>query len=136
MHHISRKAALAFGPLVLLGVVSLACGGTTSPTQVVVQATIPPVVSTVQIQAPELTSTPKPTAIPPTETPALPTTTPTPNVPPLEILSHQGYIDGKWSHIVGEVRNNTDAPMEYVKIVSTLYDSNNKVVGTDFAYTE
>lgn len=54
----------------------------------------------------------------------------------LEILSHQSYTEGDWFHIVGEVRNNSSVPMEYVKIVATLYDQDGKVVGTDFAYTD
>ena len=133
----SKKVAFSFVPLVLLVAVSLACSGTASPTQVSVQATISPVESTAQLQIPESTNTPEPAVIPPTNnTPALPTSSPPPNVPPLEILSHQSHIDGEWFHIVGEVRNNTNAPMEFVKIVATLYDSNNKVVGTDFTYTE
>jgi hypothetical protein len=61
---------------------------------------------------------------------------PTSNIPQLEILSHTSYVDGNWLHIVGEVKNNSNYPMEYVKIVITLYDNNSKVVGTDFTYTE
>jgi hypothetical protein len=45
-------------------------------------------------------------------------------------------VDGDWFHIVGEVRNNSDAPMEFVKVVATLYDDTGNVTGTDFAYTE
>lgn len=55
--------------------------------------------------------------------------------PTLEILSSSNYVDAGWFYIVGEVRNNTNKPMEYVKIAATLYDAGDKVVGTDFAYT-
>lgn len=87
------------------------------------------------------TSTPVPPP-PPTDTPALPTDTPvptdtpTPSIPDIEILSHQSYEDGGWFHVVGEVRNNSDKPMQFVEIIVTLYDDANNVTGTDFAYTE
>jgi len=127
------------GPLlviVLLITTSLACGSTrvTSPSveSTAEQAPARPT-EEVQTQPPENL---EPTVVPPTQTPALPTHTPTPSAPPLEILSHQSYMDAGWYHIVGEVQNNTDYPMEFVKIVATLYDENNKVVGTDFTYTD
>jgi hypothetical protein len=53
----------------------------------------------------------------------------------LEILSSQSYIDAGWYHIVGEVRNNTNVPMQFVKIVVTLYDDYGNITGTDFTYT-
>jgi hypothetical protein len=55
----------------------------------------------------------------------------------ISILSSSSFIDDLGDyHIVGEVRNNspTDS-MNYVKIVSTFYDNTEKVVGTDFTYT-
>jgi len=67
-----------------------------------------------------------------TEIPA----TATPAIPPLEILSHQSYTDGGWFHVVGEVQNNSETAMDFVKIVITLYDESGGVVGTDFTYTE
>lgn len=54
----------------------------------------------------------------------------------LEFLSYQHYVDAEWFHIVGEVRNNSHDPMEYVKVVATLYDDSGKVVGVSFTYTE
>ena len=56
--------------------------------------------------------------------------------PDLEIVSYQHYVDKEWLHIVGEVRNNLDTPMKYVKVVATLYDDSNKVVGVDYTFTE
>jgi hypothetical protein len=119
-------------PIILFGVVSLACGLMASPTQVIT----PPAHPTAQQQAQDSTGVLKTSDIQPTNTLAFPASSPMPNLPPSEILSHQNYIDGEWFHIVGEVRNNTNVPMEYVKIVATLFDNNNKVVGTDFTYTE
>jgi len=146
-----RKLAILLAASLLV-ITTLACGQTPSPTSTPVVKTATPGGGATEAQPTKATaaqqativptatsaptSAPKPTAIPPTRTPASSSTMPTPKVPPLEILSHQSHIDGKWAHIVGEVRNNTNAPIEYVKIVVTLYDSNNKVVGTDFAYTE
>jgi hypothetical protein len=55
----------------------------------------------------------------------------------ISILSSSSFTDDiGYYHIVGEVKNNspTDS-MNYVKIVSTLYDNAGKVVGTDFTYT-
>jgi len=97
---------------------------------------------------PTYTKPPKPTNTPrPTNTPTLaatntpvPADTPKPTQaaarPDLEILSHQSYVDLAWFHIVGEVRNNSSVPIEYVKIVATLYDVTGKVAGTDYTYTD
>jgi len=73
-----------------------------------------------------------------------PTDMPAETVPPspaspsteIEVLSSRSYVGGDYFHIVGEVRNNTDIPMESVKIVATLYDDGGSVTGTDFTYTE
>lgn len=119
-------------PLVALVLAALACGGSTPtaepppppPTEAATTPTPP-----VETPLPADTATP----IPPVATPA---PTPTPGPPDLQILSHQSYVDGEWFHIVGEVQNNSDAAMEFVKIVATLYDDASQVVGTDFTYTE
>jgi hypothetical protein len=80
-----------------------------------------------------VTLIPPPTAtLKPTKIPA----SPTPSLPALEILSSQSYVDYGWLHIVGEVQNNSNTPMEFVKIVATLYDDGGKITGTDFTYTE
>jgi hypothetical protein len=55
----------------------------------------------------------------------------------ISILSSSSFTDDLgYYHVVGEVKNNspTDS-MNYVKIVSTFYDSTRKVIGTDFTYT-
>jgi hypothetical protein len=92
------------------------------------------VIVTVIVTPESLTSTPEPTNTPkPTSTPE-PPTTPTLNIPPLEILSHQSNTYGVLFHIIGEVRNNANVPMEVVKIIATLYDQDNKVSGTSYNY--
>jgi hypothetical protein len=55
----------------------------------------------------------------------------------VSVLSSSSFKDDLgYYHVVGEVRNNsTTDSTNYVKIVSTFYDSAGKVVGTDFAYT-
>ena len=37
--------------------------------------------------------------------------------------------------IVGEVQNNGTQTAKFVQVSATLYDSNNKVIGTDFLFT-
>lgn len=54
----------------------------------------------------------------------------------IEIISHNQVIDNGWFHVVGEVKNNGTSDADFVKIVITLYDAENVVVGTDFTYTE
>lgn len=127
MCYLSKKLKVPLLTVILLLAASLACGET--------QVTSPPVATTPEQVEKQPTEVVEATSVPPTETLALPTDTPTPSAPPLEILSHDSYTDGGWFHIVGEVQNNTDYPMEYVEIVATLYDDDNKVVGTDFTYT-
>ena len=56
----------------------------------------------------------------------------------ISILSSSSFRDDAGAyHIVGEVKNNspTDST-KYVKIVATLYDKTEKVVGTDFTYAD
>jgi hypothetical protein len=134
--------------ILALSVVALiflqACGGTPTSQPGPVATAQPGATKAAPTVQP--TPTPKPTAVPaatstpkPTNTPLPPTATllpPTPSKPPLEILSHQSYTDAGWFHIVGEARNNTNGPMQFVKIVATLYDKDNKVVGTTFTYTD
>jgi hypothetical protein len=100
-----------------------------------------------------------PTVTPgPSPTPASlpPVTLPSPTVPPpeqnpanspasirglglssaLEILSHQSYIDSLgWHHIVGEVQNKGDVPLEYVEVIARLYDEGEKLISTKITFT-
>jgi hypothetical protein len=54
----------------------------------------------------------------------------------ITILSSSSFKDDLgYFHIVGEVKNASTDPINYVEIVSTLYDSAGKVVSTEFTYT-
>lgn len=60
--------------------------------------------------------------------------------PPVVILSHTYWYDnsmrviGPVLHIIGEVLNQSPSIVSNVKVVATLYDSNNKIVGTGWSY--
>lgn len=55
----------------------------------------------------------------------------------LTILSHREQVDrAGYHHIIGEVRNDTGQPVEFVKIVGAFYDGSGKVVATESTYTE
>lgn len=46
------------------------------------------------------------------------------------------YVDSiDYLHIVGEVLNNTDKHIRYVKIIANIYDKDNNLLDTDFTYT-
>jgi S1-C subfamily serine protease len=76
---------------------------------------------------------------PPGETPAEPEE---PAMPPgaggqgeVVILSDRAYTDDiDYTHVVGEVRNNTNTPVEFVEITATFYNKAGKVIATDYTY--
>ncbi len=43
-------------------------------------------------------------------------------------------IDGGYTKLVGEVKNNTKRPVTYVKVTATFYDEKGSVIGTNFSY--
>ncbi|MCB0192458.1 MAG: FxLYD domain-containing protein [Anaerolineae bacterium] len=54
----------------------------------------------------------------------------------LEILSHQSYIDNlSWHHLVGEVQNNGDVPIEYVEVMAKFYNTEGKIISTKLTFT-
>ena len=54
-----------------------------------------------------------------------------------EILSKSTHRDSlDWLHIVGEVKNTGMTTLKYVKVIATLYDEDDTVIGTDFTYTQ
>jgi hypothetical protein len=56
-------------------------------------------------------------------------------IPP-RILSYSDYVSSTGSlHIVGEVINESFQPIRFVEITATFYDSNNRMIGTDFTFT-
>lgn len=116
-----------------LVVIALVLAGCATPAEIVKETVI------VEVTQPPLpTYTPYPTYTPVPEPTATPTATPmpTPIGPVVEILSHQSYVDGKLYYLVGEIQNSGNAPVQFVKIVATLYDKDGAVSGTGFTYTE
>lgn len=63
-----------------------------------------------------------------------------PPIPAVAILSHTYWIDnsnqfsGPIMHIAGEALNQSPDIVSGVKVIATLYDSNNKMVGTGWSY--
>ena len=56
-------------------------------------------------------------------------------IPP-RILSYSDFVSSTGNlHIVGEVINESFQPIRFVEITATFYDSNNRVIGTDFTFT-
>jgi hypothetical protein len=98
---------------------------------------------------PTLTPTNSPPTDVPTETPtiaptmsATPTATRTPTVTPtpissgsVSIVSSSTYESSSYLHLVGEVRNTTADPREFVKVSARFYGSSGQVLATDFTYT-
>lgn len=66
--------------------------------------------------------------------------TPSPEAPDLgkvEVLSFRCYPDPdlpSTSHVVGEVKNQGSKTVEWVKIITTFYDSEGDMTYTDFTY--
>lgn len=85
----------------------------------------------------EIALNPEPVATPTEEPDPSPTATPAPgDGEGVEVLSDNSFEDDiHYTHVVGEVRNDTGGPVEFVRINATFYDKAGKVVGTDFTYT-
>lgn len=60
---------------------------------------------------------------------------PTQTSEPPEILSHSNYIEMGYFKVVGEVENTLSNNINFVQIVATFYDDQNKVIGTAFTFT-
>lgn len=75
----------------------------------------------------------------PTETPPdqAETNAEAPGEPPdLEILSDHTYVDEHGRHhIVGELRNNSDQPMEFVEVIAKYYDGD-ELKGANLTFTD
>jgi len=131
--------------IVALCLLLVGCGGTPTEGEPLPTYTPLPPLPTFTVgptQAPYPTYTPVPTGVPapaatsvPEPTPA-PTLAPEPIQPELEILGFTDYEDIGWFHVLGEVRNNGSYPVEYVKIVVTIYDDAGNMAGQDYTYTE
>ncbi|WAM22590.1 MAG: FxLYD domain-containing protein (plasmid) [Candidatus Methanoperedens sp.] len=91
-----------------------------------------PIITSTPTPIPSPSPTPSPT---PSPSPS-PTTFPTPAITPA-ILSNSNYTDtlGYYT-VVGEVQNNLNSNIQFVKITAAFYDANNTVIGTDFTFTD
>jgi len=89
----------------------------------------------VEEKAPVSVPTSSPTQIS-TITQTVQPTTPTPERKEPKILSMNSYTDRGYLNVVGEVKNNLQSNINYVKLTATFYDANKKVIGTDFTYAE
>lgn len=111
-------------------------------------ATVPAPAGVVPSPIPLLpTVTAGPSAIATATSPPLATATPIPTGPPtatiapiepsqLTVISHKSYVDSLgWYHIVGEVQNNAEVPVEFVEVMAKLYDDTNTVIGTKITFT-
>lgn len=98
----------------------------------------------VEEEAPVSTPIPSPTPTPAvtpssilSPTPTVQPTTPTPESKKPEILSMNSYIGNLgYFNVVGEVKNNLQSNINYVKLTATFYDAQEKVIGTDFTFTD
>lgn len=52
----------------------------------------------------------------------------------VEVKSHKSSLSSGYTKVVGEVVNNTEAPVTYVKVTATFYDKDDQVIGTGFSY--
>ncbi|MDM8529847.1 FxLYD domain-containing protein [Anaerolineales bacterium HSG25] len=54
----------------------------------------------------------------------------------LEILSHSTYVDERGRHhIVGEIRNNSDVPSDFVEVIAQYYDGD-ELKGANLTFTD
>ena len=84
---------------------------------------------------PTMTPTPTATTIPTSTMEPTPTSTPT-ALPGVYVLPNHGAwgIYGSSEHIVGEVQNNTDYYLRFVKVTAHLMGSSGQVLATDYGY--
>jgi hypothetical protein len=118
---------------ILFSTGSSSCAGTATPAKVSQQGTLTSITPTVQALELTPSETPESSAI-------QPTTSPTTNLPAVEIINDLCYgyptEGGSIFQIAGEVRNNTTSPMG-AWVFATIYDVNHQVVGTvDYSPTE
>ena len=91
------------------------------------------------VYLPMLAQAPTPTLTLPTQvptTPVPPTATPGPNPQPegVYVRDYQSYVQGNTRYIIGEVVNNTDQRASLVKIDERFYDSDGKLIFTDYTF--
>jgi hypothetical protein len=55
----------------------------------------------------------------------------------ISLLSHNQFLSASgYVHAVGEFQNNLDKTIDDVKINAAYFDSKNKIIGTDFTYSD
>ncbi len=54
----------------------------------------------------------------------------------LNVTSSTAYFEGDNFYIVGEVANTGEENKEFVKVIATVYDENDNVIGNEFTYTQ
>jgi parallel beta-helix repeat protein len=55
----------------------------------------------------------------------------------VNVVSHNSFVDeAEYLHVVGEVQNNSTSGIRFVQVIGTFYDTNNRVVGTGFTFTQ
>jgi hypothetical protein len=54
----------------------------------------------------------------------------------LVVTYHDQYYEGQWLVIRGDVKNTGTTEAKFVKAVITLYDTRDRVVGVEYAYTD
>ncbi len=107
----------------------------------VIATSTPDAVVVTTPQPTEPTTAPVPPSPEPTVPPVSPTDTPLPPTPTpgpiLEFLTAVNYTDSiDYEHIIGVIQNVSDKPLDFVKVVATVYDADGNVAGTGFTYTD
>ena len=94
----------------------------------------PPLETPVQAEPPA--PIPSDTPPPPTPKPTLPTLSKSEIASQLEIMSHQSYVDDlNWHHLVGEVQNTGNTPIEYVQVLAKYYNAAGEIISTKLTFT-
>ncbi|MCB9077511.1 MAG: hypothetical protein H6631_07965 [Anaerolineaceae bacterium] len=94
----------------------------------------PPIETPVQAAPPP--PPPSDTPRPPTPKPTAPSISKSEIASQLEIMSHQSYVDDlNWHHLVGEVQNTGDIPIEYVQVLAKYYDAAGDIISTKLTFT-
>jgi len=87
-----------------------------------------------QVYLPMLAQVPTPTSALPTPAPPTPTPGPNPQPEGVSVRDYQSYEQGGARYIIGEVVNNTGQPASLIKIDERFYDSDGKLIFTDYTF--
>jgi len=53
-----------------------------------------------------------------------------------EITQNQFVDDLGYVHVIGEIQNSLTSPIDFIKVSIAYYDSQNRIIGTDFVYSD